>query len=569
VDASWTPEVPGRRSAGPAARLVLTVLLALVFGFGVHALASAAEGGGPVVVFMLDSPVSRAFMDGRVLGLRAEDVTHGSLVGRVVASYCRAEIISVPVEGLGRSPTREAYLAGLRTVLREMRRRPGARVLVNISLGSDRPDAEEHELIRRITEGGGLVVAAAGNDDSDAPEYPAAYPEVIAVASATPEGKSLHSNYGRHIDIAASGDITFMDCEVLPYERLRREMEAQGTSFAAPMVTAVLAYLMQHRPGLTPREAFRLLRRTARPIDDPLYRAGLLGAGVLDVYRAKSLVAPAYRFVHYVLPVCVWIVLGVFSAYLLVRWGLVGAFLTLVIWLIALPLTVLLVIRFREYLEFVGGGNVALGLAVTGVFAATGALAAAVQAWNWPKAAAAVALPFALLIAAVAAGLLGPAGKIAGAMGGGFSALCIAVALETRVRRTLRRIAPGQPGGEPEALIRIYARSLDRRVRLAAIQALGRLPGERAAEFLVAERRHPKASAEALAAMARTAPEAVARLLGRFGRLTASERDRLLSALEAAGRPETVPYLEEAAAWHPDPRLHGLIGQLRRSFPED
>jgi hypothetical protein len=317
----------------------------------------AREAGGPAVIFVLDSPVHAGFVEGRVIGLGAAEVSHGSLVGRVLRSYCRASLLPIVVEELEGGVSRSAYLEGLRAVARYVAAHPGARVVVNVSLASERTDEAEAALLRRLRQAGVLVVAAAGNEASDRLTYPAAYPGVVAVAAAEPSGKAPSSNFGPHVDIAASGDISFLDYEFLPYEWLRRQTEAHGTSFAAPRVAATVAYLLEADPSLTPLEAYRVLERTARPIGGPHFRDGLLGAGLLDVHRAKASVRPSYRFVHFVLPVSIWILLGVLSCYLCLRYSAVGLFLTLLIWLLALPASILLIIKLGDYLEFVGGGS--------------------------------------------------------------------------------------------------------------------------------------------------------------------------------------------------------------------
>ncbi len=504
-----------------------------------------------VVIFLLDSAVNRDFIEGRVAGLDASDVTHGSLVGRVLTRYCRASVISVSVEGPGEVPNKSAYLAGLRTALGYAEHHPRARVLVNVSLGSAEPHSEERDLIGRLTAAGALVVAAAGNDGSEAPEYPAAYPEVIAVASATAEGKALSSNFGSHVDIAASGDITFIDYEFLPYEQLRREMEARGTSFAAPRVTATLAYLMRADPNLSPAEAWGIVQRTARPIDDELYRAGLLGAGLLDIYGAKSAVSPSYRFVHFVLPVGVWIVLGVLSAYLCARHGLVGLFLTLMIWLVALPTSVLLVLELRSYLQFVGGGSLVVGLGVTSALAAAAAIAAAVQQWNLVKAAMAVAPPLLAFLALVWANRAPAGSQVPIAVAAGCAGVALAAAWEVRTRRRIGYLGslPEREGVRDAAqvLMHAYKRTLDGRVRRAAIRSLGRVGDEQAVEFLLRETTCPQESADALAALARRDLGAMVPWLQRFGSLRPAERAGLLDALRAAVPEQALPLLEAAA----------------------
>jgi len=528
-------------------RLCSILLLACLAGCS----PAGRQDDEPVVIFLLDSAVNRDFIEGRVAGLDASDVTHGSLVGRVLLRYCRASVMSVSVEGLGEVSDKSAYLAGLRTALDYAEHHPRARVLVNVSLGSAEPNPEERDLIGRLTAAGAFVVAAAGNADSEAPEYPAAYTEVIAVASAAAEGKALSSNFGSHVDIAASGDITFIDYEFLPYEQLRREMEARGTSFAAPRVTATLAYLMRADPALSPAEAWGIVQRTARPIDDELYRAGLLGAGLLDIYGAKSAVSPSYRFVHFVLPVGVWIVLGVLSAYLSVRHGLVGLFLTLMIWLVALPTSVLLVLELRTYLQFVGGGSLVVGLGVTSALAAAAAIAAAVQQWNLVKAALAVAPPLLAFLALVWANRA-PAGRqVPIAVAAGCLGIALAAAWEVRTRHRIGylRALPEREGirDAAQVLMHAYRRTLDGRVRRAAIRSLGRVGDEQAVEFLLRETKCPQESTEALVSLARHDLVVMIPWLQRLGSLGPAERARLFDALRAAAPERALPLLEAAA----------------------
>ncbi len=541
--------------------LALLIALALLAGCA----PAGPDRTSDVVVFVLDTPVDRGFVEGQVAGMRAEDVTHGSLVGRVVRSYCRAPIRSMPVDDMRGGLSRAAYLDGLRQVLEELSERPGRRAVVNISISSQEPDPEERALIERIIEAGALVVAAAGNDDAELAVYPAAYPGVVAVASATREGKSPASNWGRHVDIAASGDVTFIDYEFLPYEWLRRQTEAKGTSFAAPRVSAAVAYVLARRPALSPQEAVDVVARTAVRIDDERFARGLLGAGLLEMTAAKSAVTPAYRFTHFVLPVSLWVVLGVLCAYLFLRHGLVGVFATLLIWLVALPASILLVIELGRHLEFVGGGSVALGLGVAGIFAAALAVAAAVQGWQVPKALFAVGPPYLALLALRAWAPEAPWG----ALGGGALAAGVAIALAlvweigTARRLALIGAAPASgPYADSERVIAAYGRAVDRRVRRACLAALGRIAEERAVDFLLDQPERVEAAGEALAQVVREEPSALLAYLGRFAELDEPRQERLLAAVRRAPGPAMLAFLEAAAGGDPTGRLRALIDSL-------
>src|SRR4030065_2153648 len=53
---------------------------------------------------------------------------------------------------------------------------------------------------------GVIIVAPAGNDDSDLPQYPACYKNVISVAATDSDDQRWpYSNYGNCVDIAAPG----------------------------------------------------------------------------------------------------------------------------------------------------------------------------------------------------------------------------------------------------------------------------------------------------------------------------------------------------------------------------
>jgi len=455
-----------------------------------------------VLVFVLDSAVDSRFVEGRAMDLRSKDVTHGSLVARVVRGYCSAPIVGVPVEDRAGSVDRAAYLSGLEGIVRYVRANEDMRVVVNVSLGSLEPDDEEHQLIRQLTHAGAVVVAAAGNDDAELAVYPAAYTGVVAVASATKKGKALDSNYGPHIAICASGDISFIDYEFLPYDRLRREMEARGTSFAAPRVSATLAYVLGRRPGLSPRRALAILNRTASPISDPRFEERKLGVGLLDIYEAKSAVNPLYRWLHYGLPVAVCALLGLASVFMCVRHGLVGLFLSLMLWLVGLPAGLVLIVGVKGYLEFVGAGFTATGPAPF-VIVGAGLLAALVLL---RRSRLRRLLKFLALLV-----LVGLVLRLAGleplAMSVFVAAAAVtgAAVLELRTRAALARIRALPEGATVEdavaSLAAAYERAGDRRLRDAALAAVTKLPPDEAAELLLAHRTHPRGAQALLAAL--------------------------------------------------------------------
>jgi subtilisin family serine protease len=143
----------------------------------------------------------------------------------------------------------------------------GARI-VNLSLGGPRTSAVERSAIRYAAARGALVVAAAGDDYATRPEYPAALlgPNGLAVAAVLSDGtRAPFSNTGSWVSLAAPGE--------------------NGTSFAAPLVSAAAARVWAANPLLTVREVVAVLQETASGRG---VRTDDLGYGVVDVSAAVA-----------------------------------------------------------------------------------------------------------------------------------------------------------------------------------------------------------------------------------------------------------------------------------------
>jgi subtilisin family serine protease len=125
---------------------------------------------------------------------------------------------------------------------------------------------------------GMLVVAATGSTGAPHVQFPARMPEVIAVASAgtqdDPDVRSWFSNWGPQVDVAApgygiAGTVAEGYCPDgwhclgdQPYAI------ASGTSFAAPMVTALAALLLSEQPELPPYLVQGIIAATASDLPD-------------------------------------------------------------------------------------------------------------------------------------------------------------------------------------------------------------------------------------------------------------------------------------------------------------
>ncbi|MDI1464266.1 S8 family serine peptidase [Catellatospora sp. KI3] len=156
----------------------------------------------------------------------------------------------------------------------------GAKV-INMSLGGVDDDPVLHDAVTYATDKGAVVVVAAGNDGNFTPQYPAAYPEVLAVGATDAAGKLTDfSSLGDWVDVAAPG-----------FDMISTGNDGNywygmaGTSFAAPLVSGVAALVRTVNPSMTPAQVIAKIKTTARDAGphglDPYY-----GNGIVDAFYA-------------------------------------------------------------------------------------------------------------------------------------------------------------------------------------------------------------------------------------------------------------------------------------------
>ncbi|MEP7054753.1 MAG: S8/S53 family peptidase [Actinomycetota bacterium] len=160
----------------------------------------------------------------------------------------------------------------------------GAQIL-NLSLGTQTVDDQPLvaigaalDLINERTKGEVMVVAAAGNDGSRRPCWPAAFRSVVSVAGLTSDmAPTVWSNRGFWVTCSTVGEGLLS-----PYPKGAESFETDpqpdtfpadawalwtGTSFAAPQIAGAVARLADER-SLSPREALKVLLGSGTAIPD-------------------------------------------------------------------------------------------------------------------------------------------------------------------------------------------------------------------------------------------------------------------------------------------------------------
>lgn len=172
--------------------------------------------------------------------------------------------------------------------------------VINMSLGCDCPSQILRDAVIRARNAGVTVIAAAGNTGG-AVSYPAAYPEVIAVAATdTANAVPYWSSRGPEVDIAAPGVSVYSTYKGIKYATM------SGTSMAAPHVAGAAALALKSIPDTefdslgnciarydadcdgawSPTEIQRKLEATATDFGAP-GRDDIYGYGLVNAYKAS------------------------------------------------------------------------------------------------------------------------------------------------------------------------------------------------------------------------------------------------------------------------------------------
>ncbi|MED4955131.1 S8 family peptidase [Paenibacillus macerans] len=255
-----------------------------------------SKGSNDVIVGIVDTGVDLKHPDlqGRLLKgynvinpdkAPTDDVGHGTHVAGIIsANVNNGEGIAgmmwggkiLPVKALDKSGSGTTYSVAQGIIWATDH---GAKV-INMSLGNYADAQFLHEAIKYAYNHDVVLIAATGNDNTERPGYPAAYPEVLSV-SATDFNlkKASFSNYGDYIDVMAPGESIASTYPDNQYAAL------SGTSMASPHVAALAALIRSINPDLKNTEVMDIIRKNVIDLGDA-GRDKYYGYGQIDVYSA-------------------------------------------------------------------------------------------------------------------------------------------------------------------------------------------------------------------------------------------------------------------------------------------
>lgn len=136
--------------------------------------------------------------------------------------------------------------------------------VVNLSLGGPTADQYLRQAIQYALDRDTIVVAAAGNDGCDCMVYPANYPEVVSVGAYSQAfERASFSSYGTNLDILAPGSGMISPSWSTSNSTSHYASQLAGTSFAAPVISGLLANARAANPTMTWGQLVTILMQTA------------------------------------------------------------------------------------------------------------------------------------------------------------------------------------------------------------------------------------------------------------------------------------------------------------------
>ncbi|APS18820.1 serine protease [Streptomyces sp. Tue 6075] len=257
--------------------------------------------GEGIKVAVVDTGVNSSTPSLRGQVLKGVDVTgapgsetddyrgHGTTMAELIAGTGKggglkglapgSEIIPVRMSDVGFMAKRDTVIGDMSKAIRAAAD-SDARI-INVSMASDFYLREGHEAVKYAQEKGKLVFAGVGNEGHERnwEQYPAAYPEVVGVASADRAGKvSYYSQHAGTVDVASPGSDVPSWCD----NSFKSYCDGDGgTSAATAIASASAALVWSLHPDWTANQVLNVLFDTAARDWKDGERSEYLGQGLI------------------------------------------------------------------------------------------------------------------------------------------------------------------------------------------------------------------------------------------------------------------------------------------------
>jgi type VII secretion-associated serine protease mycosin len=174
--------------------------------------------------------------------------------------------------------------------------------IINLSLGSASASSTVEDAVSYAYDRGSLIVAAAGNEYlwGNAPLYPAAYPNVMAVAATNDTDEhARYSNTGAYVDVAAPGGDPDSSADGDPRHWIMSTLWSggstygrnAGTSMATPHAAGLAALVWSRHMGWTNDQVEWVIESSAVDLGDA-GRDDMYGWGRIDMLAAVKADTP-------------------------------------------------------------------------------------------------------------------------------------------------------------------------------------------------------------------------------------------------------------------------------------
>lgn len=257
--------------------------------------------GEGVKVAVVDTGVNSSTPSLRGQVLKGVDVTgasgdetddyrgHGTTMAELIAGTGRggglkglapgAEIIPVRMSDVDFMAKRNTVIGDIAKAIRAAADSDAQ--IISVSMGDVLSQREEHEAVKYAESKGKLVIAGVGNEGhkENWRQYPAAYPEVVGVASADRAGKvSYYSQHAGTVDVASPGSDIPSWCD----NSFKSYCDGDGgTSAATAIASASAALVWSLHPDWTANQVLNVLFDTAGRDWKDGERSTYLGHGLI------------------------------------------------------------------------------------------------------------------------------------------------------------------------------------------------------------------------------------------------------------------------------------------------